>query len=75
VDLERPQGVLVVCGDEDDDRELDRLELSEQREAVHLGHLDVEEQNVGRLAPDRVERRPAVGAFPNDLNLGIVGEQ
>src|SRR6266480_2528398 len=75
VDLERPEGVLVVGGDEDHHRELRRVEPTEQREAVHLGHLDVEEQQVGRRAPDGVECRAAVGAFSHDVNLGVVGEQ
>ena len=46
--------MVAVAGDHDDRRGLDEVaQLLQHLEAVHAGHLDVEEDQVGRFALDQ----------------------
>ena len=75
MDLEGTQGVLVVGGDEHHDREVGRVELPQEREAVHFRHLHVQKQQIGRVVADRLERRSPVGAFADEADVAVVREQ
>ena len=46
--LERLNGVLIVCGYENDDRATLGIELLQNSEPVQLRHLHVQEHQVGR---------------------------
>ena len=43
-------------------------------EAVQLRHLDVEEDQLGVELADRLDRLEAVGAFADDLDVGVVSQ-
>lgn len=49
-DLERAQGVVVVCGDEHDRGRVSRGQRAHDVEAVAAGHLDVQQDELGALA-------------------------
>ena len=67
--IERAKCVLVVCGDEHDRRrELVRLERFQQREAIDLRHLDIDEQHVGTFSAECVARGAAIGARCDDVD-------
>src|SRR5690606_14333557 len=51
------------------------LQVADDLEAVHLGHLHVEENKVGMLPPDGRERLLAIGAFGGDLDVGFLLQQ
>jgi hypothetical protein len=72
VDGESTQRMLLVGRDEDD---LDRLiEQLEHLEAVELGHLDVEEEEIGAQLGRGLDRLEPVGALRDDLDVGMRGE-
>src|SRR5699024_11324404 len=70
---EEPAGTSVECGidiflviegrDHDDLRV--RRDLGQGRETVEAGHADVEEDDVGLLAPGQIDRLGAVGSLPD----------
>ncbi len=70
--LERAVDVLVeVEGGEDQDPGVD-LALGDRPgrlEAVHLGHADVHQDDVGSLAHDEVDGLDAVGRLTDDLDV------
>ena len=68
--FERAQRVLVVRGDEDDRRHGVRADALEHVEAVHLRHLDVEEEDVRPLARDH-RRRVDAAALAGDGQLAV----
>jgi hypothetical protein len=72
--LEGSHGVLVVGGDEDDRRQPARRQPPQGLEAVDLGHLDVEHQDVGLEPPHRLDHLGAVGALRHHFNLRVRGE-
>ncbi len=51
-------------------RELVALDGAEHREAVELGHLDVENRDVGLEHADRLERFAALSRLADELELG-----
>jgi hypothetical protein len=66
--LERAQGELVVGGDEDHRGHVTHADRPQHVEAVDLGHLDVQKEQVRRRLFDGLDRFPAVRAFGNDLH-------
>jgi hypothetical protein len=67
--LECPERMLVIGGDEDDrGRQFFRLEQLQEREAVDLGHLDVDEQHVRAFSTDHVQGGAAIGARRDDVD-------
>ena len=62
-DLERLERVLIVRGDEDDERHPLAADRLDDLEAVHLRHLDVEEHEVRRVIVDRGDGFLAVAAL------------
>ena len=54
-DVERAQGELVVRGDEDHRRHAVGANRVDEREAAHLAHLHIEEDDIGR----EVRRSPS----------------
>jgi hypothetical protein len=73
--LERFEGIDVVGGDEDRDRPPAGLYFVEQLEAANPGHLDVEEQEVRRLAPHGLERFRRSRELSRDLDVGLPDEK
>ena len=69
--LERLERVVVVGGDEHDQRQRLRVERARQCHAGHRVHLDVEEQQLRRLAPDRLEGRARVAVLPDHVEVGL----
>ena len=51
------------------------LQRRNDSEAVHFGHLHVEEDQVWLLALDGGDGGPAVAAFGNDLQIGFFLQQ
>ena len=74
VDLEGVHGVFVEGGDEDDGRGF-FLQLAQDGEAGQLGHLDVDEKDVGEALAQSGEGGAAIRAFANNLNVGLGGEE
>jgi hypothetical protein len=72
VSFEGADGVFVEGGGEDDGGGL--FDELEHFEAVDLGHLDVEEDEVGVQLLDGFDAFEAVAAFLDDLDPGIVLE-
>src|SRR5215207_2405067 len=75
VHLERLERVGVVGGDEDDGRDALQLDPREHAEAVHAGHLDVEEEEVGRPALDALDGLRAAAALAGHLDVRVFGQQ
>src|SRR5262245_9096685 len=53
MEFKRPDRILVVGGYKDDDRQLIGGQRFEHSEAVEVWHLDVEENEVGCVPPNR----------------------
>src|SRR5512143_2990705 len=51
------------------------MDQVEDLEAVELGHLDVEEEQVGGEVGDGLDSLEAVGAFGGDLDFGVTGNE
>src|SRR5262245_371797 len=75
VEFKRPHRILVVGRHKDDDRQLIGGELVEHPEAVEVGHLDVEENEVGRAPPDRDQCFMSIRAFADDRELAPAAQQ
>src|ERR1044071_7186178 len=73
VHLERLERVGVVGGDEDDGRDSFQLYLREHVEAVHAGHLYVEEEEVGRPSADLRDGLRAAAALVDEFDVGVFG--
>jgi hypothetical protein len=71
VDFKRLNGVMVEGRDEDDERQVIRLERVEHGEAVNLRHLHVEQHEIGAQVLHRRDRLRAVRAFADDLYLRV----
>ena len=74
-DLERPQRVLIVGGDEDDERHALGADRLDHLEAVHLRHLHVEEHQVRRVIQDGGDGLLAVAALADDLDVRLGAKQ
>ena len=73
VDFKGPDCVIIVGGDEDDGGAgADQLE---DFEAIELGHLDIEENEVGLQFGDGFYGFEAVGAFGGDFDFGMGSEK
>ena len=75
VDLEGLQRILVVGGHEDDGGHAVGSERLADGEPVHRRHLNVEEDEIGRIAPDGLEGLGAVRALPDHLDVRLLAEQ
>lgn len=69
VDFEGFEGEAVVGGDEDDDGEGVEVEGLEDGEAIELGHLDIEEDEVGLVLFDEGDGFATVAGFADDLEV------
>ena len=75
VQVEGPDGVLVECRHEYQQRRGVALELRGDFEAGQSGHLDVEEHDVGRERFDGRGGGEAIGGFAGDLDVGVFASQ
>ena len=69
-DVERLEGILIVSGDEDDERQGIGIERASQRHPIERVHLDIEEQQIRRPCPDRLESGAAVAILANHVEIG-----
>ena len=67
--------MLIVGGDEDDERHPLAADRLDDLEAVHLRHLHVEEHELRRVILDRRDGLLAVAALPHDFDVGLAREQ
>src|SRR5262249_61383697 len=74
VEFKRPYRILVVCRHKDDDRQLDGGKPFEHPEAVEVGHLDVEENEVGSAPSDAPQCSVTVRAFGDDRDTTSASE-
>ncbi len=70
VQLEGLDRILVVRGDENDQRQVPALEQPHDRQAVHFGHLQVQEGDIGSMLLDQPDRFGAVAGLPDDDDFG-----
>ena len=75
MDLEGPDGILVVRGHEDDGRLVRLAQRRHHLEAVQAGHLDVEQHQVGGMLPDRLHGLLSIGAGRHDVGVRLGLEQ
>ena len=73
MDFEGAECVLIVCGDEDDG--VIGADEFEDFETIELRHLDVEENEVGVEFIDGFHGLEAVGAFGDDFEVGVGGDE
>ena len=73
--FERAQRMLVVGGDEHDGRTQAFRQLRDQREAVALGHFDVEENQVGCVFVHQFHGIGHVRSGADHLDVGDCTEQ
>jgi hypothetical protein len=73
--LERLERVLVVGGDEDDQRRRVAVEMSDDVEPVHFRHLHVEKQHIGLLRVDDVDGLRAGRARGRDNEIGFARDE
>jgi len=71
VNLERPFHVRVVRGHEDDFGRIGFAGCRNDTKTVEIGHLDVQEDQVGPEACDSSQRLEPTGALTDDLDLGL----
>jgi hypothetical protein len=64
--------VLIVSGDEDHERHALGADRLDDVEPVHLGHLDVEEDQLRGEVLDGGDRLLAVAALTGDLDVLFV---
>jgi hypothetical protein len=69
--FKRLERVMVVGGDENDERQGLGIERSSQRHPIHRVDLDIEEQQMRRPGKDRLKRRPAFAVFPHDVQVRL----
>ncbi len=74
VRLEGADRVVIEGGDEDDARQVHRRDSIDHRESVSLRHLDVEEEKVGPLAQDSLDRLESGRRFSDHLDIGSLRE-
>ena len=67
IGVESLERELIIGGYEDHDRHVAARESLQHIEAVDSGHLYVQEDNVRRLRPNRVDCLAAVPAFSTNL--------
>ena len=67
--------MLIVGGDEDDERHALAADRFDHLEAVHLRHLHVEEHQIGFVIHDGGDSFLAVAALRDDLDILLVGQQ
>ena len=75
VHRERLEGVGIVRRDEDDEGHPLDAHCPHDVESVELGHLDIEEDEIGQVAGDGGHGTHAVAAFTGDDHGGVLGEQ
>ena len=75
MDFERADRVLVVRGHENDGRGAGGLQRAHDPEAVQFGHLDVEEDEVGRQPLDGGHRLGAVRRLADHFDVGLCREE
>src|SRR5262245_7285171 len=75
VEFKRSYRILVVGRHKDNDRQLIGGKLFQNPEAVEVWHLDVEEDEVGPVSPDRVQGFVAVRAFADDREIDSAAHQ
>ena len=69
--LEGAQGVLIVGRDEDDSGRDIAAQKFEHVEAVALGHLHIEEEQIWLVVSDHRRSVKAGATFGDDLNCGV----
>ena len=74
-DLECANRVLIVGGHEDERRHVLRADRLHDPEAVHAGHLDVEQHQVRFLVANQRDRLAAVARLGHGLDLRLTAEQ
>ena len=75
VHVERTDREFVVRGDEDDGGPPRRVEPPQHLEPVQLGHLHVEEHEVGPEPLDRFQRGASIGTLCHHLEVRILPHQ
>src|SRR5689334_22766888 len=66
---------LIVSRDKDDGRHGRAFDLVNYVEAAHLGHLDIEEDEVGFLLLDGLHSSGAIVTFGEQFNVRFILEQ
>ncbi len=66
--------MIVIGGDEDEQRRLDLEQALDHREAVEARHLDVEEDQIWLVGLDRADRLAAIAAGFDDLDILVLFE-
>ena len=75
VNLEGPQGVLVVSRHEDHGRHPVRPERIRQLEPGHARHLDVEEEQIRRGVAEGRDGLRAIRVFAHHLDVLLLAEE
>ena len=73
--LERLHRELVVCGHEDHDGRCIGAERFEDAEAVALGDVDVQEEQLRLRVMDHLHGRITVPGFRDDLDVGLFRQE
>src|SRR5215471_1884640 len=69
------KAILIVGGNKDDYRHSIGRQRRQHIKAVHLGHLNVEENKVGPQRVYAADGLVASGTFADDLDLGVARKQ
>ena len=75
VNFESFYGVAVIGGHEDNTRETGRRDGPDHFEAIHFGHLDIEQDQADGLAAQERNGVAAGGAFTGHRKIGVTGKQ
>jgi len=73
--VEGAESISVVSRQKNCDRHADGADRSQYLKSVDLWHLHIEEDEIGLLVSNRVDRRLAVAAFADDLDVGVAPKQ
>ena len=69
MNIECPQNMLLIRGQKNDCGQPFSRQRPQHLKAVHSGHLNVEEHNIGRSLQDAFHCGLPICAFPNNLDI------
>src|SRR5258708_18298940 len=75
MNFEGVESITIISGHKNNSGQSVRCDCLEDLEAVHLGHLNVEQQQIDDATLDQSDCTSSVAAHTDNVNVGFVGQQ